>query len=474
MKLKKNSIYIKELKDNSFSKTATAIKIGIISFLAFYTISCESFLEIDPPKDKLTSETVYNDKGVIKSALANIYYQLIDGGIQGSSKLGPYMGIYADELDYLITLNIDGNAKILYEHDIAGDNILASSWWKETYNMIYSCNYFLEGIENSSVLSTEEKASYKGQALFIRAFLHASLVGLYGDIPYINTSDYTENGSVSRTSVNEVYEHIRIDLTLALDLLDDVNGERTYASKSAVNALLARTYLYTENWDLAAATATRVINMHSLELDLSKVFLKESPETIWQLENGNLTHTGITNTFSNPVTGYSYALTTSLLEAFEDNDARETNWVTLYTDVNTNATIYYPYKYKDNDGVDNPNSEYRIIFRLAEQYLIRAEARAQLGDITGAQDDLNTIRNRAGLADTQANNKVTLLEAILKERRVELFTEHGHRWYDLKRTGNAAEVLAPIKTNWQDHHILFPIPENELELNPNLTQNPGY
>ncbi|PQJ80946.1 hypothetical protein BTO18_07220 [Polaribacter porphyrae] len=449
--------------------------MGILSFLAFYTISCESFLEIESPKDKLISETVYEDKGVIKSALANIYYQMINEGIQqGAFGTSTYMSIYADELDYL-GVTTSGAARIIYEHNIQGNNVTASTWWKDSYRIIYSINHFLEGINNSSILSTEEKNDYKGQALFVRAFLHTLLVEVYGDVPYIKTSDYIENGSVSRMPVNEVYENIREDLTIALPLLDNTKGERTYASKSASYALLARTYLYTENWDLAATAATQVINKHTLELDLSKVFLKESPETIWQLENGNNLHTTQASNFiGRNSTSFSYVLTTGLLGVFENNDARKTNWVGINTNANTGNITYYPYKYKDRDGINNPNSEYSIIFRLAEQYLIRAEARAQLGNITGAQNDLNAIRNRAGLANTLANNKDAMLEAIIKERRIELFTEHGHRWYDLKRTGKAAEVIKPIKPNWQDHHILFPIPESEIRKNQNLTQNPGY
>lgn len=119
--------------------------------------------------------------------------------------------------------------------------------------------------------------------------------------------------------------------------------------------------------------------------------------------------------------------------------------------------------------------EYSIIFRLSEQYLIRAEARAHLDNISGAQLDLNTIRNRAGLPNTLATSMSDLLNAIIQERQVELFAEQGHRWFDLKRTGNAGTVLSAIKPNWQATDVLLPIPETELEINPNLLpQNSGY
>jgi hypothetical protein len=135
---------------------------------------------------------------------------------------------------------------------------------------------------------------------------------------------------------------------------------------------------------------------------------------------------------------------------------------------------HYPFKYKErvNTGTSVENS---ILFRLEEQYLIRAEAKAQLDDITGAQDDLNAIRNRAGLANTVATTQGSLLTAILQERRKEFFTELGHRWFDLKRTGQAAIVLGTTKLGWDLKDLLFPLPSSELLLNPNLLpQNLGY
>jgi hypothetical protein len=115
-----------------------------------------------------------------------------------------------------------------------------------------------------------------------------------------------------------------------------------------------------------------------------------------------------------------------------------------------------------------------MMLRLAEQYLIRAEARAQLENIPGAQEDLNAIRSRAGLPDTDADDKASLLLAIERERQAELFAEGGHRWLDLKRTNRADAVLGPLKADWQTPDALFPIPDAERQLNPNLTQNDGY
>jgi len=95
--------------------------------------------------------------------------------------------------------------------------------------------------------------------------------------------------------------------------------------------------------------------------------------------------------------------------------------------------------------------------------------------LVGALEDLNAVRNRAGLTDVVVNSEDELLEAILHERRVELFTEQGHRWFDLKRTGRVSEVLGSLKSGWEDTDVLLPVPESELQANPNLLpQNQGY
>ena len=115
------------------------------------------------------------------------------------------------------------------------------------------------------------------------------------------------------------------------------------------------------------------------------------------------------------------------------------------------------------------------MLRLSEQYLIRAEARARQGDLIGAKDDLNVIRNAAGLGNTTVATDVAIIDAVLRERRVELFTEYGHRFFDLKRYGKVDSILSVVKPGWDATDILLPLPETELLVNPNLLpQNPGY
>jgi hypothetical protein len=118
-----------------------------------------------------------------------------------------------------------------------------------------------------------------------------------------------------------------------------------------------------------------------------------------------------------------------------------------------------------------------MVLRLAEQYLVRAEARLKQNKLTGnnsAASDLNAIRHRAGLLNSTAITSEALMAEVLEQRKLELFSEWGHRWLDLKRTGNATNVLGPVKASWQPTDTLYPIPKYELINNHNLTQNEGY
>jgi hypothetical protein len=263
------------------------------------------------------------------------------------------------------------------------------------------------------------------------------------------------------------------------------SSERIRPSKGAAEALLARMYLYKQDWEKAEEQATLLINnriQYGLN-PLNAVFLKNSTEAIWQLQPVTLGwNTPDAQAFIIPLTGpdnYSYVvyLNNRMVNNFESGDQRKAEWIDSVTANGT--TYYYPYKYKSATYGD-PVIEYQMMLRLGEQYLIRSEARAQLGDLGGASSDLNIIRSRAGLPNTTATTKSALLAAILKERRIELFTELGQRWLDLKRTGMidvVMQVETPLKANgapWRTFQQLYPIPLADIETNPNLSQNAGY
>jgi hypothetical protein len=442
-------------------------------------LACNDFTEVDLPQTQLTGSTVYQSEATATAAISDIYARLRENGILSGNLdgLNMTMGLYTDDLTYYgsATLALDN----FFNHTIIPSNDYAISLWRNSYSQIYATNALLDGLSNSNDLTVEFKNRLKGEALFIRAILHFYLANLYGDVPYISTTDYMANSQVSRESIEIVFDKIRTDLELANELLsfEYIATGRVRVNKAAVQTLLARLYVYQEQWSLAESFATSVINqtsLYSIEPNINLAFLKSNPSTIWQLHSGIAGANTLEGRFfifnSGPPT--MAAISNNLLNAFENSDLRKQYWLKSIT--GGSKTWYHPYKYKQNANTGT-SQEYSIKLRLEELYLIRAEARIHQLNISGAQQDLNTIRNRAGLDNISITNQNELLMAILNEKRFEFFTEMGHRWFDLKRYDLAQEVLEPLKPSWMDRNLLLPIPETELILNPNLQpQNTGY
>ena len=449
----------------------------IIALLAVVFSSCESFIDIDPPQSQLVGETVFVASATANAALSDIYARIRDGGFASGNQTSArfLMGLYADEYAYYGT-NTDQQQ--FYNHTLLPANGELTELWNLAYGQIYAANALLNGVQQSQSINEEEKNRFTGEALFIRAYLHFYLVNLFGDVPYIDTTDYKQNAVVSKIPQTQVYQNIIVDLEQAELLLPESypTDGRVRANKAVVTAMMSRVYLYTEDWQLSQAAANVVISnsLYSVEQSLDQAFLKDSPSIIWSL------HPGYAGLNTNDASTFYFAagppikstLSESFYNAFQPNDLRKEHWIEMVSD--GTDSWYRPYKYK-NQSVTSASEEYTIILRIEEQYLNRAEAKAQQGDIAGSKEDLNVIRIRAGLPNSTASNQQQVLQQILEERRFEFFSEQGLRWLDLKRTGKADEVLSLIKPNWNPTHILIPIPENELLLNSNLLpQNPGY
>jgi starch-binding outer membrane protein, SusD/RagB family len=288
-----------------------------------------------------------------------------------------------------------------------------------------------------------------------------------------------------------VFEHVLKDLAEAkADLPDDyVNsgGNRYGVNKSVIAALQARVYLHTGNYAAAESNASEVIAKTDLyqlipsDEMANGVFARNNTEAIFQfmgwLQSENL-YTSEGNNFvpADFSASATYSVTENLYNAFDADDLRRDLWITDVTTLN-GITYHVPYKYKNNYySTVVETGEYPTVLRLAEQYLIRAEARARLAtDVDGARADLNAIRTRAGLEETDTADPTALVNEVIGERRKELFLEFGLRWLDLKRTGLADEVLGELKPTWKPAAALFPIPQNAIDANPNLLpNNPGY
>lgn len=472
------------------------IELLLIGSFICLTFSCKKLIEVSPPYTQITSENVYEDAETAIAAVTGIYTKLSINGLNSTelNSTSFYTGLSGDELTLSPTVINDQYVKF-YQNSLQSiDGI--TSMWITAYSELYTINAALEGLNEAKLLSPKVKQQLLGEVRFLRALYYFYLINTYGDVPLVLTTNYVKNATLPRENTKNVYQQIVTDLNEAKILLSEsyldktllkASSERVRPTKWAAIALLARVYLYMEQWDKAENEATTLIGnngLFSLE-SLDRVFLANNREAIWQLQPVNQGwNTEEARIFIIPPTGFSNVywpvyLSNNLMSKFESNDERKANWVGVYTNVTTNPVgiYHYPYKYK-SATLDDPITEYTTIFRLGEQYLIRAEARAHLTNLPGAVEDLNAIRTRAGLGGTNANTTASLLEAILQERAVELFTEWGHRWFDIKRTNTIDNIMQTVAidkgSTWSPNWALYPVPAREIESNPNLTQNSGY
>lgn len=463
------------------------LRIIGLSLTFFLLISCEDWLEIDEPNSMIVSSTVFNNDESAKSAMQGIYNQLYRASFS-AGWLGSVTVLSGLSSDILEPINPDGYfGPPLVEfdrHDLLANNSYIEGLWKSAYNVIYIVNALLEGVDQSTQISQEVAKRLEGEAKFVRAFTYFYLINLFGEVPLVLTTNYETNAVIKKSPNTKVYQQIIDDLNSSIELLETnyIDNERTYINRYAAMALLARVYLYLDNWGLAEKYSTKVIaqsSLYTLPKDLDQVFLANSQAAIWQLSPlgaGRVTtHTNEGSIFIiDPTSYFSYV---KLSEDFEDGmqeeDKRRQHWIKY----DEGKDAYFTYKYKVRYSEDEP-TEYSMVLRLAEQYLIRAEARVQQNNLLGAIADLDKIRERAGLDLLSLTNpeitKEALFKKILEERSSELFTEWGHRWLDLKRIGKAGEILAPISPDWNETDKLYPLPEEELINNPKLTQNFGY
>lgn len=477
---------------------------GLLAICLLCLISatgCKKYLDIPLPSNKVAGEGAYatdrSSAATINSILATF---ATSGLFDGENSVGYRTGLYADELQ-----NINPNFAVnvaLYSNQV--NQAQMGGTWTSLYQHIYNANLAIEGVSASSTLLF--KNQWLGEAYFLRALAHFYLVNYYGDAVIVTSSDFLVNKELARSPKAEVYKQIIADLLQAQSLLaneyKDASGatttSKTRPNKFTATALLARTYLYTGDWANAEIQANNVITASGTayalmpSANIANVFLANSAETIFALAANSVAVKDYTFYNNNMpatipgsswlVTGVNVKLSESLFNAFEKNavtaadDLRKTNWLRSTTSIAANQTYFFPAKYKSSIA----GTENIMLFRLAEQYLIRAEARARQNNLDGAKADIDAIRTRAGLTGTTAVTQADLVTAVLKEKRVELFSEVGHRFFDLRRSGTLDAVMnieAPLKgvgATWNTLKQYFPIPDIDIAVNPNLKQTPGY
>lgn len=472
----------------------TWICITIVTISCF---SCKKFIELDPPTNAITDASVFSEDATAISVMTGVYSKLSNRNILANYTFNAssfWGGLLSDE--YTLWNGVDNELVLSYYKNKLNERD-EDVPWNYLYEDVYRCNSIIEGVQASTLLSSSIRNQLLGEAKFIRALTYFYLVNFYGAVPLAVTSDYKVNSVLARTQEDVVYNQIEQDLDESVELLSAKyldgsllanSNERVRPTKWAAKSLQARVYLFRKNWSKAEQISSEIIDNKSLfdTVPLDLVFLKNSKEAIWQLQPvayGANTSDGQVLTIpefglnsQNPV-----YLSSSLMSAFQPQDLRKSHWVKMYIDSTVTPHIQYPYPYKYKVSILGQDvSEYQMIFRLSELYLIRAESRIQQDELQEGVADLNIIRERAGLKPKQVTAKEELVEAIISERRLEFFSEMGHRWLDLKRSGLLDQVMSNDAqrkgTTWAAYAKLLPIPLREMQNNVILSgnQNPGY
>lgn len=439
-----------------------------IILLFFLLTSCTAFLE-QQPTTVLTDENAITNEASAQEVVLGLYSSL-----QAHGQYGIYQIMVPEVLsDVLQSRSPIPNINEFDNNEVLPENVYLQNMWTHPYYSILVANQLLEKLPTLTNIPEPAKNRMLAEARFVRGLSHFNLVRLFGDVPYITSTKKEEIENTSREPLDQVLQQIIDDLLLAEANLQERQAargnfseeetSRTMAVKAAATSLLARVYLFRTaagDYERVIEKTTAVISdpFYELEEEYGLAFQGRSKETIFEVFFAQNDPSRL-NLESTPGNQFNYSASQDFIDAFEEGDQRKDFLLV------PSAESFYSLKY---DSEASP----AVVLRLADMYLMRAEARAQTNDLPGALSDLNKIRSRAGLSPLQISERSALLVAVEKERFIELAYE-GHRFIDLKRTGRADEVLGAHKPEtWQSTDQLLPIPF--LEVNNGLPQNPGY
>jgi hypothetical protein len=437
-----------------------------IILLVAVTSSCKKFLEVEP-RASISDEATITDKASAETAIRGVY-----------NAARSYYSVDFQSIAYLSGDNVQwtGSQSQVQEfinHKVNPENSTITSVWNGIYVSVNRANNVIEKVPlvADPLLSAALKNQYIGEAYFLRALNYFDLVRIWGGVPLITAATHSaaENRGIKRSTVEETYAQILSDLDAAEPLLTETT-DRFRATRKTVWALKARFYLYQKNWLKAEEYASKVIAdqaSYSLLKPFNTFFFpatqKGTAESVFEFfysTNELNVHRGQWQPQENGGTR-QWAPSESLV-ALLNNPITGGGRSTLLGKDNQNrwyGNLYYR----------SPATDPTYVIRIAELYLIRAEARAQLGNVADAAADLDAVRSRANLTATTASNASDLLLAIENERRLE-FAFEAHRWFDLVRTGRAGTVLNITDAS----KLVLPIPVSQLLIDNALIQNPGY
>jgi tetratricopeptide (TPR) repeat protein len=451
------------------------IKISVL-IMTLGAIACDGKLDLDP-EQSLSTEVAIGSAENIRNLLVGIYDEAAHGSAEGPDfEENIYGGIITLTSELLANAgDLSWNGSFIEPREInfkqiTPINTFTRDIWLNGYEVINQANIVLNNLNKFS--DEAEKNKIEGEAKFLRALTYFDLARFFGKPfesgqvnsqlavpiminPVLSPSDVTKP---PRDSVEAVYTLVVQDLVDAIALLPESND--VFADKYTAEALLARVYLQQANYSNALIAANNVItnSEHSLTENYADAFNnnEDSAEDVFSWQITSQDGQNDMNTFWS---GSDFGGRPG------DPDISVTDlFLNVYDDINDERRNFF-YTARDR-ATTKWQSEFSNIpfIRLAELFLIRSECNQRLGSTTGATplDDVNTLRNRANAAALTSVD----LDEILRERKRELSFE-GHAIHDAKRLKANVGSLA-----YDDDDLVLPIPQRELDANPNLEPNP--
>lgn len=437
----------------------------VILLLAASFSSCKKYLE-EIPNNAIPSANAITDLGTARAAILGAY----DGLQSYYAADYPTLGtITADNVIFNGTLSeylqLDQNA-------VPTDNVITVSAYRKIYRAINSANSVIAGLPavTDPLLTAAEKNKILGEAYFIRALGYFDLARGWGGVQLQlkPTLDLNELKGVKRSTLDQTYDQVQADLVQAEQLLPEDDAiTRNRAQKSTARALRARLSLYRERWAEAESFATQVISSPKFVLTPTYKSFFTAPfstsESVFELTFSANDRNSFWNLWYPSSSGGQFTLkpADSFIAKLNNPAIGGTRNALIAGSGSTVYGVLY-----NTVGL---STDPAYVIRIAELYLIRAEARAHLDNLDGARADLNAIRNRATATPLLSGTQTQILQAIADENSIE-FAFEAHRWFDLVRTKQAGTVLGLNNTNFW----LFPIPYSDVQSDPDVVQNPGY
>lgn len=432
--------------------------------LAASLASCKKYLT-ETPNNAVPTGTAITNAGTARAAIVGAY-----DGVQS------YYAANYPTLGTITTDNVIFNGTLsqylqLDQNAIPADNVTTVAAYQGIYRAINAANSVIEYVPavNDATLTTDEKNKILGEAYFIRALGYFDLGRGWGGVQLQLKPTLTVDGlkGVKRSTLDQTYDQVLADLIKAESLLPEDASTRNRAQKSTARALRARLHLYRQQWADAETYATQVISNAKYRLVTPyKTFFTapfNTTESVFELAFSSNDRNSFWSLWYPSSANGSFTLkpSTSIVSKLTDTTIGGTRSAALAGSGNSVYSVLY--------NTTSTSVDPAYVIRIAELYLIRAEARARQNKMTDALADLNTIRARANVRAYASTVQANVLQAIEDENNVE-FAFEAHRWFDLVRTNRAGAVLGLNNSNYW----LFPIPLSDIQSDPDVTQNPGY